>query len=115
MTFYNILKQFRAEHRWRAYVGHRGDVYFRNDADPTKKTRVQIDSSGNMSITPDGYVSFVPSASTAAALRLYVTTDNPTVNILAESGSGGYVFSASAAGWIEILVGGNARYIPCWA
>lgn len=43
------------------------------------------------------------------------TTDDPTSNIIAESGAGGFVFSASASGWLEILVGADARYIPFWA
>jgi hypothetical protein len=142
MTFFDILKQFRQEHRHKDYVGHRDDVYFRHDTSPSSAyARLQVASDGGVTLSNAGtdpdflidvgsggtfsvsasavqYDAMIESTVAAGGPVLKIaggTTDNPTVNIVDESGSGGYVFSASASGWVEILSATLAMYIPYWA
>lgn len=81
---------------------------------------ITLDSASAIHLECDGnehiYVNAMIETSVAAGSPILksAATDDAVRHVVAESGAGGFVFDASAAGWLEILVGADARYIPFW-
>lgn len=93
--------------------GYDSAIAFFTEIGTTSSEKMRIDSAGIIWVKlSTGYIDFTTITAGNPNIKINATTDTPT----AAWGAGvGNEVSTTPAGWMEINVGGNARYIPYWA
>jgi len=94
-------------------AGSKIEFYNTPNGSATRAVRLSIEQDGAVAVkAAAGYLDLSAISAGNKNIKITATSDTPTV---AWNTSGARVPSTTPAGYIEIDVGGNARYIPFWA